>query len=180
MDYAPSTVPDATGDLPRFLRAELASLAGFLSLGIAKTLEVLNVAPAKPRDGMLVIADGVNWNPGMGRGVYYYLNAKWWPVAVQNWTRVLSVSVDTVLTSLGGTVLVEATGKTITLPACSAGVIGEEVTINLTVTGTCTIVCAGSDSMPLPSSATETTVIMTARGQSLTFRCLTATTWGIV
>lgn len=36
-----------------------------------------NVAPAKPRDGMVVYADGTNWNPGAGAGVYVYRGAAW-------------------------------------------------------------------------------------------------------
>ena len=30
--------------------------------------KVWHVAPVKPREGMLVYADGVNWNPGSGAG----------------------------------------------------------------------------------------------------------------
>lgn len=36
-----------------------------------------NAAPAKPQDGMTVYADGVNWNPGGGQGVYTYYGAAW-------------------------------------------------------------------------------------------------------
>lgn len=35
-------------------------------------LNVLNVAPKKPRAGMVVEADGTNWNPGAGAGCYIY------------------------------------------------------------------------------------------------------------
>ena len=35
-------------------------------------LNALNVAPDKPRNGDLVHADGSNWNPGSGEGVYFY------------------------------------------------------------------------------------------------------------
>lgn len=40
-------------------------------------LSPLAVAPAKPREGMLVVADGTNWNPGSGKGAYEYLNGAW-------------------------------------------------------------------------------------------------------
>ena len=40
-------------------------------------LDVTTVAPAKPRDGMIRLADGVSWNPGSGRGFYGYSNAAW-------------------------------------------------------------------------------------------------------
>ena len=35
-------------------------------------LQVLHVAPDKPRDGELFFADGTNWNPGSGGGTYEY------------------------------------------------------------------------------------------------------------
>lgn len=36
-----------------------------------------NAAPARPQDGMIVYADGVNWNPGAGNGVYVYRGGAW-------------------------------------------------------------------------------------------------------
>lgn len=36
------------------------------------TLTVHNVAPSKPKVGVLYYADGTNWNPGSGKGVYQY------------------------------------------------------------------------------------------------------------
>lgn len=45
--------------------------------GLGITLPELNVAPKKPRTGLTVLADGTNWNPGAGRGVYTYYNALW-------------------------------------------------------------------------------------------------------
>lgn len=36
-----------------------------------------NAAPAKPRTGLTVLADGTNWNPGSGAGVYTYYGAAW-------------------------------------------------------------------------------------------------------
>ena len=40
-------------------------------------LPELNKAPAKPRDGLVVRADGINWNPGAGQGVYCFYNSTW-------------------------------------------------------------------------------------------------------
>lgn len=34
--------------------------------------EVATAEPEKPRTGMLQFADGTNWDPGSGRGIYYY------------------------------------------------------------------------------------------------------------
>ncbi len=36
-----------------------------------------NVEPERPRDGMIVYADGTNWNPGSGEGYYGYYNSTW-------------------------------------------------------------------------------------------------------
>jgi len=36
------------------------------------SLRVHNVAPNKPKTGVLYYADGSNWNPGAGKGVYEY------------------------------------------------------------------------------------------------------------
>lgn len=40
-------------------------------------LAKLNAAPAKVGDGMVVYADGTNWNPGSGEGAYIYYAAGW-------------------------------------------------------------------------------------------------------
>lgn len=40
-------------------------------------LKPLNAAPSKKREGMIVFADGTNWNPGTGKGVYAYYSGAW-------------------------------------------------------------------------------------------------------
>ena len=73
MAYTPSVVPNDPAALPQFLATELLSLAQTFQTQIAfLQLQTLNVAPAKPREGMVVKADGVNWNPGSGAGFYGY------------------------------------------------------------------------------------------------------------
>jgi hypothetical protein len=44
----------------------------FDQTGSQLTLAVLNAEPDKPQVGQIVFADGTNWNPGSGRGLYYY------------------------------------------------------------------------------------------------------------
>lgn len=34
-------------------------------------------APDRPREGMLVSADGTDWNPGAGAGIYEYRGGGW-------------------------------------------------------------------------------------------------------
>jgi hypothetical protein len=41
-------------------------------------LRVLAVAPEKPRAGMLAYADGSNWDPGSGEGLYRYSSGGAW------------------------------------------------------------------------------------------------------
>lgn len=36
-----------------------------------------NSPPNKTREWMIVAADGTNWNPGAGRGVYAYYSGAW-------------------------------------------------------------------------------------------------------
>ena len=40
-------------------------------------LQELNVEPEKTFTGMTVLADGTNWDPGSGQGVYTYYNSTW-------------------------------------------------------------------------------------------------------
>jgi hypothetical protein len=42
--------------------------------------QILNAAPAKPREGMIAHADGTNWNPGSGAGPYSYIGGTWIPL----------------------------------------------------------------------------------------------------
>jgi hypothetical protein len=56
----------------------LQSIARAFQLQVAfLQLQTLNVAPTKPREGMVVLADGVNFNPGAGAGFYGYRGAAW-------------------------------------------------------------------------------------------------------
>ena len=40
-------------------------------------LKQWNAAPSKTYDGMIAYADGTNWNPGSGQGVYVYRGGSW-------------------------------------------------------------------------------------------------------
>ena len=78
MDYRPGITPQDPAQLPDFFSTELPKLQQVLNG--PQDLMWLNerhVAPAKPRNGMIVYADGTDWNPGSGRGVYYYKLNTW-------------------------------------------------------------------------------------------------------
>jgi hypothetical protein len=40
-------------------------------------LEPQYVEPWRPRDGLIVYADGTEWNPGSGAGLYQYRAGVW-------------------------------------------------------------------------------------------------------
>jgi hypothetical protein len=44
------------------------------------TVPVITAEPSKPIIGQVVFADGTAWNPGQGRGLYYYDSA-WTKIA---------------------------------------------------------------------------------------------------
>ena len=91
---------------------------------------------------------------------------------------VTSLSANTNLSDAHKTVYVTATGKTITLPACSSARIGHDWTIILATTGYVDITRAGSDTIILPTN--DTTIRLRTKGASLTVRCLTSSSWGII
>lgn len=64
-------------ELIEWLMGEYTRVSTALELAIARNIEELNVAPDKPRDGNVAFADGTHWNPGSGRGLYYYRNGAW-------------------------------------------------------------------------------------------------------
>lgn len=41
------------------------------------SLRKLTVEPSKLRDGLIVYADGTEWDPGSGEGIYAYYSATW-------------------------------------------------------------------------------------------------------
>lgn len=47
-----------------------------VDLNFVKLVE-LHVAPERPRAGMIVLADGSDWDPGSGAGYYGYYGGSW-------------------------------------------------------------------------------------------------------
>ncbi|MCH8622635.1 hypothetical protein [Undibacterium sp. TS12] len=73
--YAPGLVPTDAADMQRFFSSELQKIASSMAAISLGHLDKTAVAPVKPRDGDIRYADGINWNPGSGVGVYYYKGA---------------------------------------------------------------------------------------------------------
>lgn len=59
-------------ELVQFLEAELFTIYQALNDAQVLDLRIIHAEPERPRDGMLVFADGTNWDPGNGRGLYTY------------------------------------------------------------------------------------------------------------
>lgn len=78
--YQPRIVPPEPDDIPAFLAGELQRIAREMVAGRDYLqLNELHVAPSKPRDGMVVYADGADWEPVLlgGEGFYGYYAAAW-------------------------------------------------------------------------------------------------------
>jgi len=110
-------------------------------------------------------------------GEYYHLTAGEL-LALQLSKSTTSVAVNTTLDDAYGTVIVTATGKTITLPAASTARIGNVWTIIQNVVGYVDITRAGSDTLVLPDS--NTTIRIDTKGASISLKCITSSSWGIV
>lgn len=69
---------DPTQDLAAFLRRELAEIAREMVAPVeAARFVELHAEPKRVADGMVVLADGTDWDPGSGAGFYGYYGAAW-------------------------------------------------------------------------------------------------------
>ena len=57
------------------VRRELQKIAE--SLASSNEEDVLHKEPENPRQGNRAFADGTDWNPGSGEGLYVYLSTGW-------------------------------------------------------------------------------------------------------
>lgn len=79
MAYTPSRPLniETLDDLLNFTLRELEAIAKDQAETIAVDLRPVYREPERPRDGMIVCADGTEWNPGSGAGSYEYRAAGW-------------------------------------------------------------------------------------------------------
>lgn len=78
MRYIPGTPPTNAASLAAFLRQEFEKIAQALATpDDYLSLVTLHAAPAKYRDGTIIKADGSDFNPGSGAGVYCYYAGSW-------------------------------------------------------------------------------------------------------
>jgi hypothetical protein len=64
-------------DVVAWVQQELRAVSSEFNETIALELRLTGQEPKKPREGMIVAADGTNWNPGGGKGIYAYLTGAW-------------------------------------------------------------------------------------------------------
>ena len=76
--YRKRNVPGSAESLPAFLDQELSNIeqAQYGPFPFVR-LEVVHTPPGKVFDGMVVLADGVFFNPGSGPGFYGYRGGAW-------------------------------------------------------------------------------------------------------
>lgn len=89
-----------------------------------------------------------------------------------------TVSVTGQMTEDIKTEVVGVSGIVRTLPKARTELIGHEWAVLLNVVGTVEITPDTGDTLILPT--TDTSISLYNKGESLSFRCLTASSWGIV
>lgn len=77
--YTPLNIgnPETLQEVIEWVANEHRRIGLAIEVALARKVEFLNVAPSKPFEGMIRGADGTNWNPGGGQGIYAYYNSTW-------------------------------------------------------------------------------------------------------
>lgn len=101
--YVPNVIPLTQDELPRFLKDELDSISRSIGLLASGHFDTTNVAPTRPREGDIRLADGTNWNPGNGAGLYLYTSSAW---------TVLQAGTALTVSTLVGTDTTDSTSST--------------------------------------------------------------------
>lgn len=57
--------------------AEFNQLAEVINRLVEENFPISHYPPDKPREGMIRYADGADWNPGSGKGLYVYDGTRW-------------------------------------------------------------------------------------------------------
>ncbi len=61
-----------------YLQDELGYISSAIEQQALGFLDTTHVAPEKPRQGMIRYADGTNWNPSGGEGIYFFNSSGTW------------------------------------------------------------------------------------------------------
>jgi len=74
--HAPADIKTVE-DLRKWVEDEFRAIARELAETLVLELRPMYREPVKPREGMIVSADGTEWNPGAGAGAYEYIGGVW-------------------------------------------------------------------------------------------------------
>lgn len=79
MAYTPGTPPVDLAGLVSYVQSELLQISAVLHMVEEGSYQkIWQVAPAKPKEGQIVIAAGApGWDPGAGKGAYEYKSGVW-------------------------------------------------------------------------------------------------------
>lgn len=78
MRFFRGNMPRTPEEVPAYLDELTMRLTEILSQLEQGHLEILYRAPDSPQAGQLIYADGTDWNPGSGEGLYRYSIAGSW------------------------------------------------------------------------------------------------------
>ena len=70
--YEPGPLPLDQEDLGVYVVTELKRLANTILNQSHLRVERIHVEPERPRGGDIVYADGTDWDPGSGEGIYFF------------------------------------------------------------------------------------------------------------
>lgn len=77
IQYYPEPPPIDADNINNYLLTELIRISSQLEILAQGQIDTSSVEPDKPRQGMIRLADGNNWNPGAGPGYYIYMSSAW-------------------------------------------------------------------------------------------------------
>lgn len=75
--YVPTVTPNTSEELPTYVKKELNELSAVVNNQADGHIDPVHVAPNKPREGNIRYADGSDWNPGQGKGLYHFDGTVW-------------------------------------------------------------------------------------------------------
>ena len=75
--YEPGPLPEEVEDLGGYVVSELKRLGDIILNQSLVRLDRTHIEPSKPRTGDARYADGTDWNPGSGEGIYFYNGTAW-------------------------------------------------------------------------------------------------------
>lgn len=73
----PPVIPAEQSVLLEYLMRELEAIERSQQASNSLRLNVTYVEPTKVGEGLIVLADGTEWDPGSGAGIYAYIGGSW-------------------------------------------------------------------------------------------------------